>query len=169
METISQMIYNNQDDRYLMFHEVEDINEAQIMRNIRNECREFMTKNTDYISEADQHAWFSQLDRANIKMYIVYESFHGVVFSPVGFGYCRHVDDETYLTGGLLREVRGRGYGRILFQHILNKAKDFNTKITLEVLNTNIVAQNLYKSLGFVTYYQDDRIMKMEYKNDSAI
>lgn len=163
------MIYNTKNDTYIMFHEVEDINEAQIMRNIRNECRDYMTKNTDYISEADQHAWFNQLDRDNIKMYIVYESFHGVVFSPVGFGYCRHVDDETYLTGGLLREVRGRGYGRILFQHILNKAKDFNTKITLEVLNTNIVAQNLYKSLGFDTYYQDDRIMKMEYKNDSAI
>lgn len=163
------MISNDKNKTIVMFHEVEDINEAQIMRLIRNECRDYMTKSSEHISMEDQIVWFNQLDKNNIKMYIMYESFFGVVFSPIGFGYCKHVDDETYLTGGLMDFARGKGYGRMLFQHLLNKAKSFNTKITLEVLNSNAVAQNLYISLGFVPYYQDERIMKMEYKNDSAI
>lgn len=163
------MIYDVKDNGFLMLHEIEDINEAQIMRLIRNECREFMTKSTEIISREDQQKWFSELDRDNIKMYIMYESLLGIVFSPVGFGYCRHVDDETYLTGGLMDFARGKGYGKILFKHLLEKAKTFNTRITLEVLQTNIVAQKLYTSIGFVAYGMDDRILRMEYKDDSAI
>lgn len=152
-----------------MFHEVEDINEAQIMRLIRNECREYMTKSSEIISKEDQKKWFSELDRDNIKMYIMYESHLGVAFTPIGFGYCKHVDDETYLTGGLLDFVRGKGYGRLLFQHLLDKAKTFNTRITLEVLQTNDVALKLYTSIGFVPYGMDDRVIRMEYKDDTAV
>ncbi len=162
-------IFNVATDSILMFHEVEDINEAQTMRRIRNECREYMTKNSELISEEDQITWFNGLDRNNIKMYIMFESYFGVVFSPIGFGYCRHVGDETYLTGGLIADARGKGYGKHLFQHILDKAKTFNTKVTLEVLQTNAVAQKLYTSIGFVPYYSDERIIKMEFKNDPAV
>lgn len=152
-----------------MFHEVEDINEAQMMRVIRNECREYMTRSTELISEEDQVEWFKKLDKDNIKMYIMFESYFGVVFTPVGFGYCCHVDDETYLTGGLVADSRGKGYGRLLFQHILDKAKSFNTKITLEVLNTNKNAMTLYQKLGFLPISSDDRVTHMEYKDDTAI
>jgi len=169
MVTTLTMISSINNHTTVMFHEVEDINEAQTMRRIRNECREYMTKNSDLISKEDQVIWFNGLDRDNIKMYIMFESYFGVVFSPIGFGYCRHVDDETYLTGGLIADSRGKGYGRILFQHLLDKAKTFNTKITLEVLQTNAVAQKLYTSIGFVPYYSDDRIIKMEFKNDPAV
>ena len=162
------MIYNEKNYHTVMFHEVEDINEAQTMRCIRNECREYMTKNSDLISEQEQVMWFNGLDRGNIKMYIMFESYLRVAFTPIGFGYCRHVGDETYLTGGLIADVRGKGYGKHLFQHLLDKAKTFNTKITLEVLQTNTVAQRLYTSIGFVSYYNDDRIIKMEFKNDTA-
>lgn len=162
-------IFNTATNSFVMFHEVEDINEAQTIRCIRNECREYMTKNSDLISEEDQVVWFNGLDRDNIKMYIMLESYLGVAFTPIGFGYCRHVGDETYLTGGLIADVRGKGYGKHLFQHLLDRAKTFNTKITLEVLQTNTVAQKLYTNIGFLPYYNDDRIIKMEYKNDPTV
>jgi len=146
MATTSQTISN------VIFKPVTNLAEAQEMRKIRNECREFMTRNTTYIREEEQEKWFDTLDKNNMKMYLVYETTHGVDFSLIGYGYCKNDITGTYLTGGLLDTARGKGYGRALFKHLVNVAKTFNNKILLEVLNTNHKAENLYKSLGFVAY-----------------
>jgi ribosomal protein S18 acetylase RimI-like enzyme len=88
------------------------------------------------------------------------------VSDTIGFGYCRHDGNETYVTGGLREKYRGKGYGRKLFLHLLKAAKDFNTRITLEVLNTNERAKGLYESIGFHTFEVTARLTKMEYRND---
>lgn len=47
-------------------------------------------------------------------------------------------------------EFRGYGVGKALMNGIIDKAKDMGcSKLTLEVRNDNVVAQNLYKQLGF--------------------
>lgn len=147
-----------------IFTEVVKLSDAQILREIRNECKDFMTRSTEYITEEQQANWFNGLDRNNIKLYLMYNSYHGAVFDVLGFGYCKRDGDETYLTGGLKADCRGAGYGRVLFTHLLNQAKTFGTRITLEVLNTNTRAENLYKSLGFVEISKNDKVTKMEYR-----
>ena len=59
-------------------------------------------------------------------------------------------------------EYRGRGYGRILFFAMMAEAqKRGASQMTLEVRETNTVAQNLYYSLDFEKqgyrkrYYED--------------
>lgn len=156
-------------DEHLLFTKIESLSDAQVMRQIRNDCREYMTKSTVYISEENQKNWFNNLDQDKIKMFLMWNVHHGVIFEIMGFGYCRNVDDETYLTGGILENYRNKGYGKKLFSHLLEEAKSFNTKITLEVLNSNARAEKVYRSIGFVPVYKDDRIMKMEYKNDSTL
>ena len=47
-------------------------------------------------------------------------------------------------------EFRGYGVGKALMNGIIDKAKEMGcSKLTLEVRNDNVVAQNLYKKLGF--------------------
>lgn len=47
-------------------------------------------------------------------------------------------------------EFRGKGIGKALMERIILEAKDRNcSKVTLEVREDNIVAQNLYYNLGF--------------------
>lgn len=150
-------------DSTIVFTEVLKLSDAQILREIRNECKDFMTKSAEYITEEQQTKWFNSLDRDSIKIYLMFESYHGAAFKILGFGYCKRDGDETYLTGGLKEDCRGKGYGKALFLHLLNSAKSFNTKITLEVLNTNVRAERLYRSIGFVPYDKDERITKMEY------
>ena len=157
------------DDETITFTEVKQLSDAQVVRQIRNDCREYMTKNTDYISEENQENWFNSLDHDKIKIFLMWIVHHGVVFEVVGFGYCRNVDYETYLTGGILESHRNRGYGKKLFSHLLEEAKSFKTKITLEVLNSNARAEKVYRSIGFIPVYKDDRVMKMEYRNDSTL
>lgn len=148
----------------IRFIEVLNVSEAQLLRDIRNECKDYMTRNTEYITEDQQVDWFNSLDRDSMKIYLMYMYNEEVMVDVVGFGYCKRDINETYLTGGIKENHRGKGYGRLLFSHLLEQAKSFSTPITLEVLNTNTKAKNLYESLGFVEIKKDDRIMNMEYR-----
>lgn len=153
------------------FTPVKTLDQAQTVRRIRNACRLYMTRDISYISEDQQEAWFSQLND-DIKLFLMNVTVYpGVAYYTVGFGYVVRSGDEAYLTGGLMEQYRGLGYGKKLFLHLLETAKSFNTKrITLEVLNTNVVAERLYKSIGFLPYYKDERITKMEYiSNDTSL
>lgn len=153
----------------VVFSDIKSLSDAQVLRRIRNECKDFMTRSTEYITEEKQAEWFNKLDRNNIKLYLMWIAHHGVAFEVIGFGYCKKDENETYLTGGLKEELRGKGYGKLLFSHLLTQAKSFNAPITLEVLKTNERAKRLYESLGFSELSSDDRVIKMEYRNDSAV
>jgi ribosomal protein S18 acetylase RimI-like enzyme len=156
-------------DAIIMFKPIVDIEQAQIMREIRNECRNYMTRDTSFITEEQQEKWFNSLDKQNMKMFLMSILYHGSVVDIIGFGYCVHKDNETYLTGGLDQTNRGRGYGKKLFLHLIEAAKTYGTPITLEVLNTNMIAKRLYSSIGFREIESNDRMIKMEYKNDFSV
>lgn len=149
----------------IIFTPVKNLVGAEHLRLVRNECREYMTKDTSYITPEQQEKWFNQLDKDNIKLFLMHMSYHGVAFETIGYGYCRHVGDETYLTGGLISRFRDKGYGKTLFLHLLENAKSFNTRITLDVLNTNTRAKRLYENIGFRVIESDERITKLEYVN----
>ena len=60
-------------------------------------------------------------------------------------------------------ELRRQGIGRLLLQQVVIEARrQFSTQVMLEVRQSNIAAQKLYQSMGFVTsgirkgYYSDD-------------
>jgi ribosomal protein S18 acetylase RimI-like enzyme len=156
-------------DKTYSSESIVDIEQAQIMREIRNECRDYMTRDTSFISEEQQEKWFAGLDKQNMKMFLMSILYHGSVVDIIGFGYCVHKNNETYLTGGLDQSNRGRGYGKKLFLHLIEAAKTYGTPITLEVLNTNMRAKRLYSSIGFREIESNDRMIKMEYKNDSSV
>ena len=54
----------------VIFTPIVDIKQAQIMREIRNECRDYMTRDTSFISEEQQEKWFAGLDKQNMKMFL---------------------------------------------------------------------------------------------------
>tara|TARA_B110000467_G_C18219625_1_gene422255 strand:- start:67 stop:552 length:486 start_codon:yes stop_codon:yes gene_type:complete len=57
---------------------------------------------------------------------------------------------------GVLKEYRGLGLSKKLFSEIEKIARERGyCKLTLEVLQGNIVAQNVYKTLGFAGYELD--------------
>jgi ribosomal protein S18 acetylase RimI-like enzyme len=150
-------------DGSVVFTPITNIVDAEVMRLVRNECREYMTKDTSYIQIEQQEKWFRNLDRDNIKMFLMHICYHGAAIETIGYGYCRHDGDETHLTGGIIPSFRGKGYGKTLFLHLIENGKSFNSRITLEVLNTNTRAKRLYDSIGFREIESDERITKMEY------
>lgn len=138
-------------------------NESNIqkIREIRNECRFFMTRNRDYITEEQQENWFNNIDENNLVPFIFSEVSYGVMAIDIGYGLIRIEDNCCLVTGGLLEKYRNRGAGKILFEMIIEKCKQYNKPIKLEVLKTNERALKLYKSMGFKVYDQDDKVYFM--------
>jgi len=116
---------------------VTTVEDAQIVRAIRNACRHYMTRDARSISEEQQAAWFESLDE-NVSLYLLDE---------VGYGMTRTDESGSWLTGGLLPSVRGQGHGEALFRHLVASSP---APWLLEVLRGNAPAFSLYRKLGFV-------------------
>jgi ribosomal protein S18 acetylase RimI-like enzyme len=143
--------------------EVDTSDKAESLRLIRNECRAFMTNNTEEISPEQQQEWYESLDRSQMIPYLFVEGVAGVCFLPIGYGLIRSKDGVTLLTGGLKENQRDKGLGVELFLCLIDKAKEvWDQPIHLEVRLDNPRAQKLYQNLGFEPLYYTNDIMYME-------
>lgn len=137
--------------------------DVEIVRRHRNACREFMTRNTDYISAKQQQEWFSTLDNKTNRLLTLNKIHHGAVVEDIGYGYIRVENGEVLLTGGITSNERGKGYGVFLFERLVLNSLKYGLPIRLEVLKTNAAGIATYKKIGFKVIDEDDRIYKMEY------
>ncbi|MBR3764235.1 MAG: ribosomal protein S18-alanine N-acetyltransferase [Clostridia bacterium] len=82
----------------------------------------------------------------------------------IGFAGAWIILDESHITNiAVLKEYRGRKIGRRLTEALMQYLSNLGAAyVTLEVRKSNEVAQNLYKSLGFIKlgvrkrYYEDN-------------
>ena len=113
------------------------VEQAQRVREIRNACRHYMTRDQRTISAEQQETWFAILPD-NVQLYLL---------DDVGYGLVRTDESGSWLSGGLLPEARGRGLGEALFRGLIEASP---ARPALEVLRGNAPAFNLYRKLGFV-------------------
>ena len=82
----------------------------------------------------------------------------------IGYAGAWVILDESHITNiAVLKDERGQGIGRQLTHGLLQYLSNLGAAYaTLEVRKSNEVAQNLYKSLGFIKlgvrkrYYEDN-------------
>lgn len=156
-------------DCSLILLKVQNEYDVEQLRLIRNECKNFMTRNTSEITKEQQQNWYNNLDKENNELFLLNAVHHGVAAEPIGYGYIRVENGSVLLTGGLLKTQRGKGYGYILFDYLVKNSKKFDLPIKLEVLKTNTVAFAVYSKLGFKFKDDDGKVIKMEYDYDSVI
>ncbi|MDX8363304.1 ribosomal protein S18-alanine N-acetyltransferase [Cytobacillus sp. IB215316] len=105
--------------------------------------------------------FLSEINNNKYAHYIVAEE-NGLVI-----GYCGAwiIIDEAHITNvALLPEYRGRKLGEAMLKQLVDFAKALGAKtMTLEVRVSNIIAQSLYRKLGFndggirKNYYTDNQ------------
>lgn len=113
--------------------------------------------------------------------YHVYGAFDEKSEVLQGFYIAHQVIDElTLMNIAVHPDHQGHGIGRALMQHLLALAQQHDAAIWLEVRASNMPAQSLYTSLGFVEvgrrphYYpaevgrEDALVMRREKDSDSA-
>lgn len=101
-----------------------------------------------------------ELERNVAARYLVAEKAGEVI----GYGGAWIILDESHITNIAIAESqRGHGYGRLLTEALMQYLANLGAAYaTLEVRKSNIRAQNLYKSVGFIQlgvrkrYYEDN-------------
>ncbi len=105
-------------------------------------------------------AFRQELTRNAVARYLVAEADGRVI----GFAGAWIILDESHITNiAVLSDYRGQGYGRQLTQALMQYLANLGAAYaTLEVRKSNLIAQRLYKSLGYVSvgvrkrYYEDN-------------
>lgn len=133
----------------------------EYLRKTRNSSKQFMTRSQEEVTPEMQKDWYKNL-ADNFLPYIFIASEHGTIFYPVGYGTISVENNSVLLTGVVDSTMRGKGLGKKLFSSLIDEGKKICDSVLLEVLITNQVAQNLYKSLGFVETSRTDKVINME-------
>jgi ribosomal protein S18 acetylase RimI-like enzyme len=152
---------------HLVFKRVTTSNEAEMLRVIRNQCKDYMTRNTSEITPEEQLEWFKTAYK-KYELYIAYAVEYGACIVDAGYGLIHLNEKEYMLTGGLVPEYRDKGLGTILFKFLIDNCNK-QIPIRLEVLKDNLRALKTYERLNFTTTGETDKIFIMEYKYDSCI
>lgn len=126
---------------------IENFFDALQVRKIRNECRYYMTRSQSYINPLQQMLWYLRVYKKENEKNIMWCYLFQVSGRNCGYALVKKVKGNYWITGGLYKSERGKGFGRKLFNSILSEFHDKN--IFLEVLSSNLKAKNLYKKLGF--------------------
>lgn len=126
---------------------IKNVLDALVLKNIRNDCRFFMTSDISEIGILREINWYFKHYLKENKKDSLYCYLFKVDGDDLGFAKIRKDENKYWITGGLKKSRRGRGEGKILFSLMLDKLS--GKKVWLEVLETNRVALNLYKKLGF--------------------
>lgn len=153
--------------KHLVFKRVTTESEAEVLRTVRNACRDFMTRNTEEISPEQQREWFKK-NFKKYELYLAYVVESGVIILEAGYGLIHLNENEYLLSGGLLPLYRDKGLGSNLFKFLIDNCNK-QLPIRLEVLKTNTRAFKTYERLNFVVTGETDKIYLMEYNYDSVI
>jgi ribosomal protein S18 acetylase RimI-like enzyme len=131
--------------------------ELEAARLIRNSVRQFMTNNTEMITESEQIEWYSSLDHERLRLFLYFSQDRAI-----GYGIINRQDaSAALLTGAILEEYQGQGHGKKLFQTLIDLTNDDQFVPELDVLSTNNKAINLYRSLGFVETAEHNGVVSM--------
>lgn len=152
---------------HLVFKRVTTANEAEMLRVIRNQCKDFMTRSTDEITPEQQQEWFKTAYK-KYELYIAYAIEHGVCIVDAGYGLIHLNDGEYLLSGGLVPSYRDKGLGSVLFKFLVDNCNK-QQPIRLEVLKTNLRAFKTYEKLNFTVIGENEKVYFMEYRYDSVI
>lgn len=108
-----------------------------------------------------KEAFYNELHQNRFAHYLVLEEDNHVI------GYCGAwlVVDEAHITNiAVLPAYQGRGLGKAILSRMIEECKQQAIeRMTLEVRASNLVAQSLYKKLGFAegairkNYYSDNQ------------
>ena len=109
---------------------------------VRNECRE-MLHDTRYFDLESSLKWFKETK----------PEYFTIFLNNKRIGYFRtsYIKKIFFIGMDLHKNERGKGYAKKLYNQFFKKIK--NKEVHLLVKNKNIIAYNLYKSIGFVEIY----------------
>jgi ribosomal protein S18 acetylase RimI-like enzyme len=134
----------------MQFKLVDSFSEAMQVRTLRNECRVKLTNSSDYLSVINQTVWYFGTYRKarKVEKYLTY-LLTDENDSPVGYGARDQVGDRLLLTICIGLSFRGRRYGRVIMDKLIEMGKAEKRDLICEIWATNVPSLALARSVGF--------------------
>lgn len=125
--------------------------DVEILRQIRNACREGFSFDNSEISPEQQAKWWASM-RDRFKGWLYYDS--GGVY--VGYGALRCAEDDLwYSSVAVLPEQAGRGYGGAITADVIRRV-DFEVWATARL--DNPAAMRLHRAVDWDEIARDNRL-----------
>ncbi|OGM26423.1 hypothetical protein A3D01_05650 [Candidatus Woesebacteria bacterium RIFCSPHIGHO2_02_FULL_39_13] len=137
----------------ITFNQVKTLSDALHIRRIRNECRTFLTNNTNYISLLQQVWWFLTYYRSASKngiyrMFIARNNEN----RPVGYGAFHRVGKELLVTECVSKRYRHQSYGQAILEELIKIAKREGCRLKAEIRDSNKISIALHEKFKFKLY-----------------
>jgi len=150
----TEIITRHRPRGWLWYWEVREPAQVEAMRQIRNECRQYMTHSQREITPEQQEAWWRGLDHDNTLAYLFTEPEKDEDY--VGYGLVRRIDGKMNVSYGLRSSARGRGLGTEMVQFILDACQG---DAWGDLLESNTAIWHIDQKLGFVELSRTDGVI----------
>jgi GNAT superfamily N-acetyltransferase len=138
----------------ITFSDVDSRDKAEDLRVLRNQCAEWMTKDTSHISPGQQQEFYQQkITTGQVEGFLVYDGGQ-----PVAYGVL--IWDEqgrAWSSTGVTPSRRGEGLGRIITIENVKRAHRHGTAMWAEVRRDNAGQQKICASIGYQPVMSIDR------------
>jgi len=127
----------------------EDDSELQEIRRIRNLGRQWMTDNTQEISEEEQRAWWKRMQLVKSEDFLLY-AYRTAIWGPiVGYGMVMRREGLLHISLAVSPEYRGRGYGSAIYSDMFNCASIDDESVYAVILKSNTASIKAAEKAGF--------------------
>jgi len=138
----------------LSFEPVDSLERAEVLRVLRNECAEWMTRDTSLISAEQQQVFYRErIATGQVEGFLMLAGAR-----PVAYGLLIWDEDgRAWSSTGVSVSKRGAGYGRIVTVENVRRAHGHGVPMWAEVRRDNLGQQRICLSIGYETV---DEIMR---------
>jgi RimJ/RimL family protein N-acetyltransferase len=153
------MSYNNKPIHKFLI----TLSEAQLVRELRNEVRQYMTRSNSFITPEQQEEWFHKFrnDFENQHMHLYYNKLGCFL------GYCylkKDVDGTIWGSLAVKPEFQGKGYGTYIYQDMIKVYKN----VFIEIFADNVESLSAAQRAGFKMLSIGDKTVVMKGELDET-
>lgn len=127
--------------------------DIEVLRHLHNEWN-ILNKLTDinFVNEIEQDRWFEKVSLSSSSKRLVVSLDSEIVIGSIRLDNIDYVNRSVMVGGDISPDFQGQGYGSMMFGACLRYVFDILNmhRAYLSVLDSNIIAKNLYKKFGFV-------------------
>lgn len=132
--------------------EITTLEDAQIVRRIRNVVRMHMTRDKSEKSTTQQEQWWNTRNPSALRLFLYYDNFN----DPIAYGLLT-VDSSGKWWGtlGVLPEVQNKGYGTEIYRHLTSQVQ----VLWIEIYSDNVSSMRAAVNAGFNVEYVGDKVV----------
>jgi GNAT superfamily N-acetyltransferase len=132
----------------ITYANIDNLEKAEELRILRNECAEWMTKDTRQISAQDQRIFYWQkLATGKVEGFLMYDDGY-----PVAYGlliWDEKISGRAWSSTGVREAERGNGYGRKVTIENVRRAHAHGVPMWAEVRRDNAGQQRICLTIGY--------------------